>query len=95
MIKNVLMTTAAIALLAAAPSMTFAKSAMQLTTDDLASFCDQGGASGDTDALLDVGGGSSVAITVHCNTAGMNVSSNNDNESESGPSEAAENGAED
>ena len=95
MIKNALMTTAVIALFAAAPSITFAKSGVQLTTDELASFCDQSGAAGDTDAMLDVGSGSPVAITVHCDTAGMSVSSNDDSESESGPSEAAENGVED
>lgn len=97
MINNVVRATAAIALLVAAPSMAFAKSATLLTTDDLASFCDQGSARGDTEALLDVGGGNAVAITVHCGAAGMKLSSNADNESESesGPSETAEHGVED
>jgi hypothetical protein len=92
MIKTAFLAATAIALFAAAPSVASAASA--LTTNESATYCGQA-SSADTGAAVDVGTGKSVDATVHCDSSGTKVSANSDNESESGPSEAAENGVED
>ncbi|MEO5807652.1 hypothetical protein [Devosia sp.] len=94
MLKNTFVALAFIGLIAAAPAVAMASSnSSVITATELATYCDQGNATGDVN--LDMGNGKIVAITVHCDGPGMKVSSNSDNESEQGASEAAENGQED
>ena len=98
MFKNLIVAAAGIALVALAPSAAFAKSSQPVVSaSDLPSICQQSGGSSDQNALLDLGNGDSVAITVHCDqTNAMIVGANTDTgESEKGPTEAAENGVED
>ena len=97
MIKNLLVVAAGLVMVAL-PTVGFAKSTPTLVAgSDLALICQQSDVAGDQDALLDLGNGNSVAITVHCDqTDAMVVGANTDTgESEKGPTEAAENGVED
>lgn len=95
MIKTALLGVVALTLTGLVPGVSFARSSEQVGLGDLAAYCDQSGSATDRDVVIDVGNGSSVSATLHCGTSGVSVSSNDDHESEAGPSEAAENGKED
>jgi hypothetical protein len=95
MIKN-LVIVAALGLLALAPLGALAKTVpLAVSPNDLSALCAPG--AGDRDALLSLGNGKSVAITVHCASgpSGAVGAISDTNESEKGPAEAAENGVED
>ena len=98
MTKTLLVAAAAIAVVAFAPTAGFAKSSPALVTNsDLLSICRGNAGVGDQNAMLDLGNGKSLAVTVHCNRSdALTVGSNTDTgESEMGSNEAAENGVED
>jgi len=96
MFKTTFVTMAAIALVASASTLAEAKSIKaQMSSDQLASYCTNAGVGSTTTTTIDVAG-KSVTGTVHCTSKDMKTASASDsNESEAGPSEAAENGTED
>lgn len=96
MTKNIAIAAAALAL-AAMSSPSWARNLPTISANDLGAYCQQSGAPGSTDILVDEGHGTPVSVTIHCGAnsdteVGMNTDTG---EAEHGPAEAAENGVED
>jgi len=96
MLKTILTASAALALIATAPIAAEAKSIKaQMSGSQLASYCASAGVGTTTTTTINAAG-KTVTGTVHCTAKDMKTASAADTgESETGPSEAAENGKED
>ena len=97
MIKTYIVAVATLPLLAMLPGLAVAKSIRSdMTADQLATYCATAGVGTTTTTTVDAGG-KMVTGSVHCTAKDLVTASagTDAGESETGPSEAAENGQED
>ena len=95
MIKTMLLSTSALALLMLAVPAVQAKAPASPQAGDLARLCAQ--STGDVETAIDAGGGQTLAITIHCDPSSTMLGDNGQGADENGSeaNETGENGAED